>query len=123
MYRIPNVPIVWMPVGFPPRKEGQSLEKYNLAKYRHALFAEKPSKGLESEGWMNVHLLMWKRVISLLVQVDTEDKTFHPKEVWRSVFKWRFEAKAKSLNEKVQSAQRRADTQGTKPPNKERRSC
>ena len=93
----------------------------SLEKYRHALFAERPDGTIEDEGWINIHLLMWKRVISLLVQVDTENATFDPREVWRST-KWRFESKAKALNEKIQMAQRRADTRGTNPPNLDRRS-
>ena len=31
-------------------------------KQRHALFAIKPGGGFEDEGWVNLHLLLWKYV-------------------------------------------------------------
>ena len=68
-----------------------------------------------------MHLILWKFIIVNLVQVSTENKPFSAQSVWRSA-RWRFESKVKALNERVQIAQRHADTKDTKPPNYDRRS-
>ena len=69
-----------------------------------------------------MHLILWKFIIANLVQVSTENKPFSAQSVWRSA-RWRFESKVKALNERVQIAQRHADTKDTKPPNYDRRSA
>ena len=82
---------------------------------RHALFAILPNGKPELEGWVNLHLLLWKQLVFLMVRMDTEDAAFDPKTVWKGALR-RFETKAKTLCEKVRIQVRRAISRGKEAP-------
>ena len=42
---------------------------------RFGLFGLTPSGGQIEEGWINIHLLLWKHFIGLLVRIETENDT------------------------------------------------
>ena len=84
-------------------------------KHRHTLFAIKPDGGIEDEGWVNLHLLLWKHVIFSLVQVDTEDVAFTQHGVWQPTW-YRLEKKALALSERAKAVIRRAANRGEQTP-------
>ena len=82
---------------------------------RYTLFALRPDGQKEKEGWVNLHLLLWKHVIFSLVQVDTEDEPFEPYRVWNIAWR-RFEKKALAKQEGTKLVLRRAASRGDEPP-------
>jgi hypothetical protein len=69
-------------------------------KERFALFALTKYEVIE-EGWINLHLLLWKQTIAALVKVDTEDHVFRPHEVWAAAWT-RMKNKILTKHESVQ---------------------
>ena len=80
---------------------------------RFALFALTPTEKLK--GWINLHLLIWKQLIGLLVQIELEGEKFAVSKVWAPA--WiRFERKVLALKEHVDRRLRRAESRGEQPP-------
>ena len=67
------------------------------------------------EGWVNLHLLLWKHLIRGLVRVETEDRALRTHEIWRGAW-GDFERKALAKSEKLSIALRRAESRGKDPP-------
>ena len=66
---------------------------------RFGLFALHPG-GKVLEGWINLHLLLWKHLIALLARVEDEGEKYAENKVWAPT--WiRFERKVLTLKEKV----------------------
>ena len=65
---------------------------------------------LES-GWINLHLLLWKRLLHLLTKVETEDAKFSEHEVWQAAWH-RLERKAMAKQESTKAIILRADSRG-----------
>ena len=80
---------------------------------RFALFAIPPS-GTMKEGWVNLHLLIWKQLIAAIVRVELEDEAFKISSVWAPAW-LRFERKALALSERVAAERRRAESRGEEP--------
>ena len=81
---------------------------------RFTLFALTPAEKLP-EGWVNLHLLLWKQLIGLLVQIELEGEKFAVSKVWAPT--WiRFERKVLALKEHVDRRLRRAESRGEQPP-------
>ena len=68
-----------------------------------------------AEGWINLHLLLWKFVISSLTRVETEDAKFEIHEVWRATW-FRLERKALAKLVGVKTTLLRAESRGNEPP-------
>ena len=80
---------------------------------RFCLFGLLPA-GKLAEGWINLHLLMWKHLIALLVRIELEGDNFDEKAVWGPTWS-RFERKVLALKAKVDADIRRADARGEPP--------
>ena len=63
---------------------------------RFCLFALLPS-GKLAEGWINLHLLIWKQLIALLVRIELEGEKYDEKAVLGPTWT-RFERKVLALN-------------------------
>ena len=87
---------------------------------RFAAFALTPTGAQLEEGWINMHLLLWKYIIFHLTQVETEDATFHAHAVWQNAWA-RFEKKALAKQENVRTVVLRAESRGEDPPDLERK--
>jgi len=90
-------------------------------KERFALFLLTPS-GPPAPAWLNLHLLLWKYLITAITAVDTEDRRFIKYNVWKSTwdqFKW----KADALSVKANMSVDRNASRGEDPPNLERKSA
>ena len=98
-----------------PRYSDLSVE----ARQRFALFALLPSgDGVTPnapDGWINLHLLLWKYIIALLVRIDTEDAKFKPKDIWGPAWA-RFQSKCYALNEGVKATLRLFESRGYDNP-------
>ena len=81
---------------------------------RFALFAL-PPRGKMAEGWINMHLLLWKQCVYQLTTVSTEDATFSSHEVWQAAWA-RFERKALAKQEHIRTILLRAESRGIEPP-------
>ena len=89
---------------------------------RFALFALTPDSHQRlEEGWVNLHLLLWKHTTASLVRVDTEGVTFTPHAVWQGAWR-RFERKALAKAELVSAAARRHDSRGEEVPDQSSKS-
>ena len=85
---------------------------------RYDLFTIRPDGLDEHEGWVNLHLLLWKQVIAAITRVDTEDETFKPEPLW--AWAWaNFERKALAHQEKFRTRVLRARSRGDQPPSPE----
>ena len=79
-------------------------------KERFALFALHP-RGRVKEGWINMHLLLWKHIIALLVKIEEEGEVYAVHKIWAPT--WiRFERKVLALKEKVDIEIRRSEARG-----------
>ena len=79
---------------------------------RFGLFALHP-KGKVQEGWINLHLLLWKHLIALLARVEEEGEKYAEHKIWAPT--WiRFERKVLTLKEKVDIEVRRSMGRGEK---------
>ena len=77
----------------------------------------------EREGWVNLHLLLWKQVIAAITRVETEDEAFKPEPLW--AWAWaNFERKALAWalahQEKFRTRVLRARSRGDQPPSPDR---
>ena len=87
---------------------------------RFYLFALTPNGARIAQGWLNLHLILWKYLIFQLVQVETEDARFSPSAVWQAAWS-RFEKRAKAKSEAAYSAILLADSRGVPPPDMTKR--
>ena len=71
-------------------------------KERFALFCLRPDGQRIEEGWINLHLLLWKQIIYALVQVTTEDQPFKPHSIWGAAWT-RFQKKALAKHESIRT--------------------
>ena len=83
-------------------------------KERFDLFALLPEGELD-EGWINLHLLLWKYIIAAMVRVDTEEETFSISEVWRAAWT-RMQRKMLALHERKKTVILRALSRGEEEP-------
>ena len=81
---------------------------------RYDLFLIRPDRR-EPEGWVNLHLLLWKQVVAALVRVDTEDEQFASHNVWFATWK-RYKKRALALQEKNRTVYLRKLGRGENPP-------
>ena len=89
-------------------------------KLRFGLFALHP-RGRVTDGWINLHLLLWKQLIALLVRIEEEGEKYAEHKIWAPA--WiRFEKKVLTLNEKVAIEVRRSISRGEKIRNMQRKS-
>ena len=78
---------------------------------RSALFLI-PPRGLEiEEGWVNLHLLLWKHIVAHLVRIDTENEKFDRRSIWKPAWS-RFKDKCRTLQVRVQDHRRLAESRG-----------
>ena len=80
-----------------------------------SLFLETPNMRKQEEGWVNLHLVLWKYVIAALVRVDTEDEKFAAHDVWQATLA-RIRSKILARYEGVLALVRRADARGETAP-------
>ena len=81
-----------------------------MEKERFGLFALHPEGRVEG-GWMNLHLLIWKQLIALLVRIEEEGEKFDASKVWAPA--WiRFEKKVLAHKEKIDIEVRRSVSRG-----------
>ena len=80
---------------------------------RFDLFATLLDKKLE-EGWVNLHLVLWKYTIAALVRVDTEGEEFDKHAVWRAAWA-RLHRKMLALQERKQTIALRRKARGEEP--------
>ena len=74
------------------------------------------------EGWINLHLLLWKNLIALLARVEEEGEKYAEHKVWAPHTWIRFERKVLTLKEKVDIEVRRSMGRGGKIRNMTRKS-
>ena len=87
---------------------------------RFGLFALHPTERLK-EGWVNLHLLLWKHLVAAIVKVELEEEKYRNENVWAPTWK-RLERKVLALLERVQSDVRRKTSRGEPVPDMRRRS-
>ena len=87
---------------------------------RFGLFALHP-QGKVLEGWINLHLLLWKHLIALLVSIEEEGEKFAEHKVWAPSWK-RIEKKVLALKEKVDIEVRRSEGRGEEVKDMRRKS-
>ena len=88
---------------------------YELERVKFALFAITPDQKPLQEGWINLHLLVWRYLIYHLVLVETEDAKFQKHEVWQAT--WHaLEKRALARAEHIRTDILRADSRGDEPP-------
>ena len=87
---------------------------------RFALFALLPKSRLANI-WTDLHLLIWKHLIALMVRIEFEGAKFDESQVWAPAWK-RLEKKVLALRERVGQEIRRAESRGDPPPDVSRRS-
>ena len=90
------------------------------ARERFALFGITPNGALIAEGWINLHLLLWKYVIYQLVIVETEDASFEHHAIWNAAWS-QFQYRAKAKQESIKSELIRHDSRGNDVPDMTRR--
>ena len=81
---------------------------------RYDLFAVMED-GRGKEGWISIHLLLWKQVIAALVRVDTEEEVFAPHQIWYAAWR-RFKKRALALQENKRTKILRAESRGPVSP-------
>ena len=70
-------------------------------------------KGEVQEGWINLHLLLWKHLIALVARVEEQGEKYAEHKIWAPT--WiRFEKKVLTLKEKVDIEVRRSVGRGEK---------
>ena len=79
------------------------------------MFGIMPAGAQLAEGWINLHLLIWKQLIYALTIVETEGAKFEPHTVWQAAWQ-RFERKVLAKQENLQTLLLRADSRGDEPP-------
>ena len=87
---------------------------------RFALFAITPSGPPLEEGWINLHLLLWKHIIAHMVRIEIDGEKYNPDHIWAPAWV-RLRDKASALQEKVWAAVRLEDSRGTPPKCKKSR--
>ena len=94
-------------------EEGQEWERFSL-------FALLPS-GKMREGWISLHLLIWKQFIALLVRIELEGEKYDEKAIWGPAWT-RFERKVLAMKARVDEDLRRCDARGDEPRDMSKRS-
>lgn len=69
-----------------------------------------PKRKMEG-GWINLHLLIWKQLIALLVRIEEEGEKFNAQKVWAPAW-MRFEKKVLAHKEGVDIEVRRSVSRG-----------
>ena len=87
------------------------VESSDREKQRYDLFTVRSNGRRVEEGWVNLHLLVWKQLVATLVRMETEGEAFARANVWRPAWK-RFEKKACALAFKARQAVLRAEDRG-----------
>ena len=81
-----------------------------------ALFAIVPQGQKKlGEGWINLHLALWKYLIYNLTIVATEEAKFQAHEVWGATLH-RLEQKVLAKQESLRTSQLMAESRGLEPP-------
>ena len=86
---------------------------------RFTLFALLPS-GKMPDIWVDLHLLLWKQLIALLVRTELEGDKFSTKQIWGSAWA-RLKQKILALRHRVDETLRRAESRGEEPPDVSKR--
>ena len=86
---------------------------------RFSLFALLPSGKLH-DIWIDLHLLLWKQFIALLVRIELEGEKFALEKVWAPAWS-RLKEKILALRYRVSETIRRADGRGEEPPDVSKR--
>ena len=81
-----------------------------IEKERFGLFAQLPTGKLE-EGWINLHLLLWKHLIALIVAIELEGEKYAEHKVWAPAWR-RFQRKVAALQERLDKELRRQRSRG-----------
>ena len=97
-----------------------SERRENIDRERWALFALTSSGKPLQEGWIYLHLLIWKYLTYHLTLVDTEDATFAPHEVWQAAWA-KFQQKARAKSEAARTELLRAESRGAAKPTFEKK--
>ena len=64
--------------------------------------------------WIDLHLLLWKHLVALLVKIELEGAKYDEAQVWAPAWK-RIERKVLTLRERVSQAKRRRESRGDLP--------
>ena len=86
---------------------------------RFSLFALTPQVKLH-DIWVDLHLLLWKQLIALLVRVELEGESFTAEKVWAPAWA-RLKTKILALQHRVRETIRRAESRGEEPPDMSKR--
>ena len=86
---------------------------------RFSLFALLPVGKLQ-DIWIDLHLLLWKQFIALLVRVELEGEKFALEKVWAPAWT-RLKEKILTLRYRVNETLRRAESRGEDPPDVSKR--
>ena len=86
---------------------------------RFSLFALLPG-GKLPDIWIDLHLLLWKQLIALLVRVELEGEKFALEKVWAPAWT-RLKEKILTLRYRVNETLRRAESRGEDPPDVSKR--
>ena len=86
---------------------------------RFTLFALLPS-GKMPDIWVDLHLLLWKQLIALLVRIELEGDKFTTQQIWGSAWA-RLRQKILALRHRVDETLRRAESRGEEPPDVSKR--
>lgn len=81
---------------------------------RFSLFALLP-QGKLKDVWVDLHLLLWKQLIAVLVRVELEGEKFSVEKVWAPAWT-RLKTKILALRHRVGETLRRAASRGEEPP-------
>ena len=87
---------------------------------RFCLFALLP-KGKIKEGWINLHLLLWKQLVAQLVRIELEGEKYSERDVWAAAWA-RMKRKIEALKTRVDEDVRRAEARGDEPKDMTKRS-
>ena len=96
----------------------ESLKAYTSfttnEKERFALFAITPRGARLEQGWINLHLLLWKYLIHSLTVLETENTPFQIHSIWQATWQ-RFERKALAKQERIKTTILRMESRGDEP--------
>ena len=94
---------------------GITQPKNEREKFRLALFLIPPDGKKVEEGWIYLHLLLWKHAVAHLVNIDTLGEKYNPKSIWQPA--WiRFKAKCEALQERAHDHLRLAESRAYPKP-------
>ena len=88
---------------------------------KFALFAIKEGEPV-GEGWVYLHLLLWRQFIGMLVGIEFDGASFNEAQVWHQAWK-RFKSKCDAASVRKREMVRRAISRGEEPPDVSKHSC